>query len=67
MSKDGITIETMKPRGEDGMKTFSIRIKTEINDELIRLADQTNRSKNQVIGILLEESLKVVTIKPKEE
>lgn len=43
-----------KLKGEDGYKTFSIRIKDEIVADLDKLSEITNRSRNELIGILLE-------------
>ena len=41
-------------KGEDGYKTFSIRIKEETVANLEQLAEQTNRSRNEIINILLD-------------
>lgn len=41
-------------KGEDGYKTFSIRIKDETVAKLDNLSLETNRSRNELIGILLE-------------
>lgn len=41
-------------KGEDGYKTFSIRIKEETVANLELLAKQTNRSRNELINILLD-------------
>ncbi len=43
-----------KLKGEDGYKTFSIRIKDETVEALDTLSSKTNRSRNELIGILLE-------------
>ena len=43
-----------KLKGEDGFKTFSIRIKDETAAELDMLSEKTNRSRNELIGILLD-------------
>ncbi len=40
-------------KGEDGYKTFSVRIKDETVDRLQELATITNRSRNELINILL--------------
>ncbi len=40
-------------KGEDGYKVFSIRIKDEIVDQLDDLAKRTNRSRNELINIIL--------------
>ena len=41
-------------RGEDGYKTFSIRINEDTVTELEKIAEQTNRSRNEIINILLD-------------
>lgn len=52
--KGKILISKKELQGEDGYKTFSIRIKDEIVDKLNQLATDANRSRNEVVGILLE-------------
>ena len=42
------------PRGEDGHKTFSVRIKEETVNALDELAIRSNRSRNELINIMLE-------------
>ena len=49
-------------RGEDGYKTFSVRIKEETVTELEDLALKTGRSRNELINILLEHSIKNVEV-----
>ena len=49
-------------RGEDGYKTFSIRIKEETVTELDDLATKSNRSRNELINILLEHSVRNVEV-----
>ncbi len=41
-------------KGEDGYKTFSIRIKEETVARLDNLSQNTNRSRNELINILLD-------------
>lgn len=41
-------------KGEDGCTTFSIRIKDEIVDGLEEIVKESNRSRNEIINILLE-------------
>ncbi len=40
-------------KGKDGYKTFSIRVKDETVRELDKLGSETNRSRNELINILL--------------
>jgi predicted DNA-binding protein len=47
-------ILSKKLKGEDGYKTFSIRVKEETVEKIDKLSDVTNRTRNELIGILLE-------------
>lgn len=47
-------IITKKLKGEDGHKTFSIRIKDETVERLDSLSQRTNRSRNDLINMLLD-------------
>ena len=52
--KDKLIIKKKSLRGDDGYKTFSIRIKDETVLRLDELAKKTNRSRNELINILLD-------------
>ena len=41
-------------KGEDGYKTFSVRIKDETVERLEEISNQANRSRNEIINIMLE-------------
>lgn len=41
-------------KGEDGYKVFSVRIKDEVVARLDEIAQETNRSRNELINIMLE-------------
>ena len=47
-------IITKKLKGDDGHKTFSIRIKDETVARLDAIAKETNRSRNDLINMLLD-------------
>ena len=47
-------ILSKKLKGEDGYKTFSIRIKEETVEKIDEISSMTNRTRNELIGILLE-------------
>ena len=49
-------------KGDDGYKIVSVRMKDETIEALEGLSAKTNRSRNEVINILLESALKIVTI-----
>ena len=54
MEKEKLKISKKLLRGEDGYKTFSIRIKNEIVSNIDEISKKTNRTRNELIGILLE-------------
>jgi hypothetical protein len=51
-----------RAKGDDGYKTFSIRIKEETVTALDELTTKTNRSRNELINIILEDGVKCVEI-----
>ena len=51
---DKLIINKRKLKGDDGYKIFSVRIKDETVENLNKLAKETNRSRNELINILLE-------------
>ena len=52
--KEKLVISKKSFRGDDGYKTFSVRLKDETVNSLEELSKTTNRSRNEVINILLE-------------
>ncbi len=49
-----LIIQKKNLRGEDGYKTFSIRIKDDTVKKLDNLSKSTNRSRNELINLLLD-------------
>lgn len=41
-------------KGEDGYKTFSVRIRCEVAEALEVLAEKSNRSRNELVSFILE-------------
>lgn len=56
--KDKLVIKKKGLKGEDGYKTFSIRIKDETVDQLNELSKKTNRTRNELINILLDYAIR---------
>ena len=52
----------IKRKFDDGNRVISIRIREEILAELDSLADQSNRSRNEIINMILEHGLKNIII-----
>ena len=49
-------------RGDDGHKVISVRMRDETIERLDELSGRTNRSRNELINILLERALDIVKI-----
>ena len=49
-------------RGDDGYKTVSVRMKDELIEKLDGLSADTNRSRNELINILLDAAVDIVKI-----
>lgn len=57
MKQEPLIIKPKRPKGEDGYKVFSIRIKEGIAEQLEILVAQTGRSRNELIGMFIEYAL----------
>lgn len=62
MSKEIKIIKKIPRRGEDGHKVISVRMKDNIIARLDNLSIQTNRSRNELINLLLESALENVSV-----
>ncbi len=61
--KDKLIINKKSLKGEDGYKTFSIHIKDETVTKLDSLSKATNRSRNELINILIDYAIDNCEIK----
>ena len=52
----------IKKRGEDGTRIITIRIREDTLAELDRLAAESNRSRNELINIILAHGVKNIEI-----
>ena len=58
-----IKIKRKLPRkGDDGYKIVSVRMKDELIEQLDTLSAQANRSRNEIINLLLESAISIVKI-----
>lgn len=58
-----IRIKKKQPRrGDDGHKVVSVRMRDETIERLDALAERTNRSRNELINLLLESAMDIVKI-----
>ena len=63
--KEKLIIKKKGLKGEDGYKTFSIRIKEDLAERINDISVQTGRSRNELIGRFLEYALDRCTISEK--
>ena len=61
--EENLIINKKHLKGEDGYKTFSIRIKEDTVQKLNNLSEQTNRSRNELINILLDFAIENCQVK----
>ncbi|MCQ2478043.1 MAG: ribbon-helix-helix domain-containing protein [Clostridia bacterium] len=61
--QEKLVIRPKNVKGEDGYKTFSIRIKNGTVNSLDELAKRTGRSRNELINVLLDFSIKNCVVK----
>lgn len=54
MKNDDLIVKPKRPKGEDGYKVFSIRIKEETVAKIDDISMQTGRSRNELIGTFLD-------------
>lgn len=52
-----LVITKKHPRGVDGYKIFSIRIRDDTLDRINAISDNSGRTRNELIGMLLEYAL----------
>ena len=62
MSKEIRITKKVQKRGDDGYKIVSVRMKDTLIAQLDALSDQTNRSRNELINLLLESAVVIVRI-----
>ncbi len=65
MMKNKLVINRKELKGEDGYRIFSIRIKKETITELDRLSQDSNRSRNDIINLLLDYAIENCEVKHK--
>ncbi len=56
-----ITKKTAR-KGDDGHKVVSVRMREELIEQLDSVASRSNRSRNEVINLLLESAINIVIV-----
>jgi len=67
LARDDLILRPKKFKGEDGYRVFSVRIQEKLVQRLDLLANETNRSRNELIGILLDYALDRCVIEDETE
>lgn len=67
MKNEQLIIRPKHAKGEDGYKVFSIRIKEEIVGKIDEISAKTGRSRNELIGMLLQFALDRCVIEETEK
>ena len=52
-----LVIRPKRPKGDDGYRTFSVRLRNEMVDRMDEIAQETGHSRNELIGIFLDYAL----------
>lgn len=68
MKNENLVIKPKRPKGEDGYKVFSVRIREELVERIDNIAAQTGHSRNELIGTFVEFALgRCIVDTPKDE
>ena len=65
MEQEKLIIYPKRAKGEDGYKTFSIRVKEETVERINAISARTGHSRNELIGIFLDYALEHCSISDK--
>ncbi len=55
--EERLIITQKPPKGDDGFKTFSIRVREDLVTQIEQISKRTGRSRNELIGMLLQYAL----------
>lgn len=62
MEKEIKITKKIARRGDDGYRVVSVRMKYETIERLDEISAKTNRSRNELINILIESAMEIVKI-----
>ena len=67
MKNENLVIKPKRPKGEDGYKVFSVRVREEVVAQIDDIASQTGHSRNELVGTFLEFALERCIVKKKKK
>lgn len=62
MGSEALIVTVKRPKGEDGYRTFSVRLREPMVSQMDDISRQTGRSRNELIGLFLEYALNHYTV-----
>ena len=62
MTKDALIVTIKRPKGEDGYRTFSVRLRESVVNQIDDISRETGRSRNELIGLMLDYALPRIKI-----
>ena len=62
MANDTLIVTIKRPKGEDGYRTFSVRLREPVVNRMNDISRETGRSRNELIGLFLEYALEHYTL-----
>ncbi len=62
MASDALIVTIKRPRGEDGYRTFSVRLRESMVNQMDDISRETGRSRNELIGLFLAYALEHYTL-----
>lgn len=65
MDSEKLVICRKRPKGEDGYKTFSIRVKEDLVNKIDEISSKTGHSRNELIAQFLDYSVQHCVISDK--
>ena len=61
--QEKLILRPKSQKNDSGYKIFSVRIKNTTVEQLDKLAQKTNRSRNELVGVLLDFALRNCEVK----
>lgn len=62
MENNMLVVTVKRPKGEDGYRTFSVRLRESMVSRMDDISRETGRSRNELIGIFLSYALEHYTL-----
>lgn len=62
MARETLIVTVKRPKGEDGYRTFSVRLREAVVSQMDSISRETGRSRNELVGLFLEYALENYTL-----